>query len=100
MYRIACDQLYTNDKEAKLVYVHDVDEAYWPAHFQKVVGFAFADAVAISLTDNNTRADMMYNLASDQRVRSRAIDSQQTPPYVHDLMRVYLRRSQNPLSSA
>lgn len=99
-YRIAGDQLYTDDKEARLVYVADVDEGGWPSYFTQMVAFAFAAAVAITLTENNTRAQLMYQLAGEQRRTARTIDSLQTPPYVFNMMRVYTRRNTNPLSQA
>lgn len=99
-FRLAGDQLYTNDSEARLVYIANVSEAQWPAYFRKMVALAFAAAAAITLTENNGRAELMYTLANEQRRSARAIDSMQTPPYVFNLMRVYLRRSHNPLTQA
>ena len=99
-YRIAGDQLYANDKNARLVYVADVGEPHWPGYFVKMVALSFASAVAITLTDNSERANLMAALAGEQRRSARAIDSSQTPPYVFDLMRVYLRRTSNPLTNA
>lgn len=99
-FRLAGDQLYTNDSEARLVYVANVSEAQWPAYFRKMVAFSFAAAAAITLTENNTRAELMYTLAAEQRRTARGIDSMQTPPYVFNLMRVYLRRTSNPLTQA
>jgi hypothetical protein len=99
-FRLAGDQLYTNDKEARLVYIADVPESQWPAYFRKQVSFQFAAAAAITLTENTTRAELMYNLAADQRRTARSVDSMQTPPYVFNLMRVYLRRTSNPLAQA
>ena len=99
-YRLAGDQLYTNDKEAFTLYVANVTEAAWPSYFVKLVSFQFAAAVAITLTEQTSRADLMYRLASEQRRTARNTDSQQTPPHVFDLMRVYTRRTYNPLTQA
>lgn len=99
-YRLAGDQLYTNDKEAYVLYVADVSESAWPAYFAKLVSFSFAAAVAITLTDQTSRAELMYQMASEQRRTARVTDSLQTPPYVFDLMRIYTRRSYNPLTQA
>lgn len=99
-FSIAGDQLYTNDTNARLVYIANVNEAGWPGYFRKMVAFQFAAAVSITLTENNNRAELMYNLANEQRRSARATDSSQTPPYVFNLMRVYLRQTYNPLGAA
>lgn len=99
-YRLAGDQLYTNDRTARLVYVENVLESGWPSYFSRLVSMSFAAAVAITLTDNAQRGQMMYEQADFERRRARTTDSQQTPPYVFNLMRIYLRRTSNPLAQA
>lgn len=99
-FAINGDQLYTNDGKAQLVYIQDASEAAWPAYFSKHVSFAFAAAVAITLTDNPQRAELMYNLSAEALRNARSVDSLQTPPHVFDMMRVYMRRSRNPLTAA
>jgi hypothetical protein len=99
-FSISGDQLYTNDGSARLVYILDVSEALWPAYFSKHVSLSFAAAVSITLTDNTQRAELMYNLAAEALRTARSTDSLQTPPHVFDLMRVYVRRSRNPLAGA
>ena len=96
-FRLAGDQLYTNDNEARLIYVHNVAEQKWPSYFTKLVSYSFASAVAISLTEQTSRAQLMANLAAEQRRTARSVDSSQTPPYVFNLMRIYTRRTHNPL---
>jgi len=97
-YQLAGDQLYSNDEEAHLLYILNADEAAWPAYFSKLVSYQFAGAVAISLTEQTSRAELMFNLAESQRRRARATDSLQTPPHVFNLMRVYSKRTNNPLA--
>jgi len=97
-FRLAGDQLYTNDKEVRLVYVRNVTEEKWPSYFSKLVSYSFAAAVAISLTEQTTRAQLMEALAAEQRRTARSVDSSQTPPYVFNLMRIYTRRTHNPLA--
>jgi len=97
-YQLAGDQLYTNDKDAHVVYVARVDEPAWPAYFAKLISFQFAAAVAITLTEQTSRAELMFQLADRQRRMARSIDSLQTPPHVFNLMRIYTKRSHNPLA--
>jgi hypothetical protein len=97
-YRLAGNQLYTDAKSAYLVYVADVDPPSWPAYFRHVVVLQLAATFALTLTESSNRADLFYREARQARARARSIDSQQTPPFVYDLMRVYTRRSVNPLT--
>ncbi len=97
-YQLAGDQLYTNDKNAHVVYVARVPESTWPSYFVKMISFQFAGAVAITLTEQTSRAQLMFQLADQQRRMARSIDSLQTPPHVFNLMRIYTKRTNNPLA--
>jgi hypothetical protein len=99
-YRISADQLYTGASDAELVYLLDVGVSYWPPHFRRALVFSLAAAMALPITDSTSRADLYYKQARQTLVRARAIDSQQVPREVFDLMRVYTRRSSNPLAGA
>jgi hypothetical protein len=100
MYALAGDQLYTEDKEARLVAVFDVEESTWPPYFREAVVFATAAAFAVSITDNTTRAALFYDQAERARRTARSVNAQQTPYMILDLMRIYTRRSSNPLAQA
>lgn len=97
-FRLTGDQLHTDDKEARLIYVANVDEATWPEFFARVVAYDFAGSVAISITDDSRRADLMYTQAELARRRARSIDSQQTPHTVLQLLKIYQQRSHNPMT--
>lgn len=99
-YRLSADQLYTNASDAELVYLLDVGVSYWPPHFRRALVFSLAAAMALPITDSTNRADLYYRRAGEALRRARAVDSQQVPREVFDLMRVYTRRSYNPLSGA
>ncbi len=99
-FQLAGRHLYTNDSKAQLVYVADVGASAWPSHFRQLMVHELAAAFSMPLTDNTQRAELFYGEAQRARPRARAIDSQQTPPYVFNLMRVYTRRSHNPLTQA
>jgi hypothetical protein len=99
-YRISADQLYTNAKDAELVYLEDVGVSYWPPHFRRALVFSLAAAMALPITDSTSRADLYYSQARQGLQRARAIDSQQVPSEVFNLMRVYTRGSHNPLAGA
>lgn len=97
-FRLLRDRMYTNDKTPVLTYVFQAEVDRWPGYFRELVVDSLAGAFAISVTDSSNRAQMWMNRADRARGRAMAIDAQQTPPEVFDLMRVYLRRSTNPLA--
>lgn len=97
-FQIASDQLLTNSREARLVYIHPALESVWPAYFRRLVVLETAAAFALALTESAQRADMFYREAARMAPRARAIDSQQTPPHIYNLMRIYARRRGNPLT--
>lgn len=99
-YELAGDQLYTDDRHGDLVYIRQRGAEAWPPHFRRLAVFELAAAFAMTLTDSANRAQMMQNEAARYRPRARAIDSQQTPPQVFNLMRIYTRRSTNPLAQS
>jgi len=80
-----------------LLYIHRCEAPSWSAPFRKWVVLELASAFSVSLTDNQQRANFFYQQAWEQRRIARSIDSQQTPSYVFDLMRIYLKTQGNPL---
>lgn len=99
-FRLAGDQLFTDSEPAELVYIANVPPSTWPSYFTQLVVLECAAAFAISVTDSANRAQMYSMEARDQRSRAMAEDSQQTPPWVFDLMRIYARERNNPIATA
>lgn len=97
-YRLSGDQLFANDREARLVYIAEAPEQTWPPYFRQAAVMSLAAAAAISITDSSNRADLFYREAQRMRARARSLDSQQAPAEVFNLMRVYAERSPNPLA--
>lgn len=98
-FQLTGDQLHTDSENVHLIYIANVDEQTWPEYFQKIVAFEFAASVAISLTDDAKRAEIMYNQAFMARRTARSIDSQQTPHVVLQLIKIYAKPSYNILTS-
>lgn len=94
------DRLYTDGKQPRLVYIRDAGVSLWTPLFRKWVVMELAAALAITLTDNVQRADMFYSLAPRAAMEARAVDSQETPQYVFDLMAYYRAGQRNPLGAA
>ena len=99
-FRLAGDQLFTDSEPAELVYIANVPPSTWPAYFVQLVVLECAAAFAISVTDSANRAQIYAQQVQEQRSRAMAQDSQQTPPWVFDLMRLYARQRNNPLATA
>lgn len=99
-FRIAGDRLFTDDEHARAVYIARTNPQSWPANFVHLVVLECAAAFAISVTDSANRAQMYMAEAREQRSRAMAEDSQQTPPWVFNLMRIYARERINPLATA
>lgn len=98
-FRLLRDRLYTNDTEPVLTYVFRAEVDRWPGYFRELVVDSLAGAFATSITDSSSRAQLWLSQADRARGRAMAIDAQQTPPEVFNLMRIYLRRSTNPLAA-
>lgn len=99
-FRLAGDQLFTDSQPAELVYIANVPPSTWPAFFVQLVVLECAAAFAISVTDSSNRAQIYQLEARQQRSKAMAEDSQQTPPWVFDLMRIYARGRSNPIATA
>lgn len=98
-FRILGDKLHTTESEVNLLYIKDVPEDRWPGYFRELVVDTLASVLAISVTDSSERAQIWGATAKTSRSRAMAIDAQQTPPDVLDLMRIYTRRYANPLAA-
>lgn len=99
-FRVMRDRIYTDDATPVLLYVFRAEVDRWPGYFRELVVNTLAGAFAISVTDSSNRAGLWMEMAERQRPRAMAIDAQQTPPEVFNLMRVYLQRGGNPLAVA
>jgi len=94
------DRLHTDDNDPVLIYVFRADVSAWKGYFRELVVDTLAGNLAISVTDSFNRANLWLRQADRARARAMALDAQQTPPEVFDLMRVYLRGTTNPLATA
>jgi len=99
-FRLAGQRLYTNDKTPALVYVADVSPSGWAPYFEDLVVHELAAALAIAVTDTTSRADLYQAYTREHMRMARAINGQQTPVEIYELMQIYLRQSYNPLASA
>lgn len=99
-FRVIGKHLYSDAAPAVLLYVADTAAEDWPGYFRELVVDSLAGQMAISVTDSTQRAAYWSDQAAKARARAMAIDAQQTPPEVIDLMRIYTRRRANPLATA
>ncbi len=94
------DHLYSDAPRPRLVYIRRAPPPLWTPLFHKWVVHELCAALAITLTDNPQRAEMFYSLAPQAAREARAVDSQETPQYVFDLMAFYRAGRRNPLGGA
>lgn len=92
-------RLHTSDKEPVVVYVFRADVELWPGYFREAVVNQLAADFSISVTDSSNRRQVWAQEARTSRNRAMALDAQQTPPEIFELMRVYERGTTNPLVS-
>ena len=79
-YRILEDRLHTNADRVVLSYVFRPDESAFPAFFAAALVARLAAEFCLPLTENASRAEVLYRL-SDQEMRiARQADSQQATP--------------------
>lgn len=93
------DKLHTDDDDPVLAYVYRSPVSRWPGYFRELVVNMLAGNMAISVTDSSRRAQLWLGEAERSRARAMAIDAQQTPPEIIDLMRVYTQGTSNPLAT-
>lgn len=99
-YNISGDQLYTDDSDALLLYIYRAPVGLWPPYFVELVALELSAALAMTLTDSSSRAQLFYELARRNRQRARSIDSQQTPNKIFQIVRAYTRQRSNWLRGA
>jgi hypothetical protein len=79
-YRIGRNTLQTDSASVLLTYIFRPDESEFPPYFDTVLIARLAAELCIPLTEDTSRAEMMYSLASTEFARARQIDSQQDTP--------------------
>ena len=79
-YSIIGDKLYTNNKTALLAtYIHDVNETALPAHAVKALEYMLASEFAISVTEDDKKAQLYEQKGRDMMAQASTIDAQSRP---------------------
>ncbi|MBW8271338.1 hypothetical protein [Caldovatus aquaticus] len=76
-YRIAEDRLHANAARITLTYVFRPDESAFPAFFAAALVARLAAEFCIPITENSSRAEVLFRLAEDELRAARLADSQQ-----------------------
>jgi hypothetical protein len=79
-YRIARGALHTDASEAVLTYIFRPDEAEFPPFFAQALVARLRAALAIPVTENTDRAQVMAAQAETEFARARQADAQQDTP--------------------
>ena len=92
-YRIIGQQLHSDAASVTLTYIYRPDEAAIPPFFDQALIARLAGELCIPITENSSRADLMFRLAEDEFRRAKSIDAQQdTPTRFEDFTLIEARR--------
>lgn len=80
VYRIQEDRLFTDADAVALTYVFRPDESAFPPFFAAALVARLAAEFCIPLTENTSRAEMLFRQAESELRGARQIDSQQASP--------------------
>lgn len=84
-YRIAAGAIHTDSDAVTLTYVFRPEEADFPPFFDQALIARLAAELCVPLTENTSRAEMLYRISELEERRARLIDAQQdTPPRIDD----------------
>ena len=77
VYRLQEDRLFTDAEQVALTYVFRPDESAFPPFFASALVARLTAEFCIPLTENSSRAEMLYRLAEAELRVARQADSQQ-----------------------
>lgn len=77
VYRLQEDRLFTDAESVALTYLFRPDESAFPPYFAAALAARLAAEFCIPLTENSSRAEMLYRLADAELRVARLADSQQ-----------------------
>lgn len=78
-YKIVGQFIYSNEPALLARYVFDVPESNIPAHLVKAIEYKLASEFAISVTEDDGKAQLYEQKARDQLAKASNIDSQGQP---------------------
>ncbi|MAZ75701.1 MAG: hypothetical protein CMH31_00180 [Micavibrio sp.] len=91
-YRISRDQLHTDYESVVLSYIFNPDEAETPPFFDMVLITRLAAEFCIPVTENTSRAEVMFRIANKEFAQARSIDAMQdTPNKIQDFSLIDVR---------
>ncbi len=79
-YRVAEKKLHTNEDNIIISFIYRQSEENLPAFFDNVLIATLAAEFCLPITENTTRAELLYKLAETAFVKAKTIDSQQQTP--------------------
>ncbi|MCB9963720.1 MAG: hypothetical protein H6857_02095 [Rhodospirillales bacterium] len=79
-FRIASGALHTNVSAVTLNYIALVDESTFPPYFAQALVSKLAAEFCIPITENTSRAEVLFRLAEREYENARQIDAQQDSP--------------------
>jgi hypothetical protein len=93
-YRRVGNTLQTNASTAIIDYIFRPEDELAPAYFEQALMARLAAEFCLPLTENTSRANLLYELADNEFERSKRIDAQQdTPRALDDFSLINARES-------
>ena len=91
-FRVAQNTLHTNSDAVLLTYIFRPEEETFPPYFDQALISRLAAEFTIPITENTSRADVMFRLANQEFEKARQIDAQQdTPGRIEDFSLIKAR---------
>lgn len=91
-FRIAAGTLHTDAPDVVLSYIFRPEEEAFPPYFDQVLITRLAAEFCIPVTENTSRAEMLFSLSEREFARARQIDAQQdTPGRIEDFTLIKVR---------
>lgn len=94
VYRRIGTTLHSDASHMILNYIARVEESVTPPYFEQALMVRLAAEFCLPLTENSSRADMLYRLAQNEFDAAKRIDAQQdTPRAIEDFSLINARES-------
>ena len=91
-YRIAESRLHADSDEVTLTYIFRPAESAYPPFFDQALIARLSAEFCLPLTENATRAEVLFRLADAEFRRAKIVDSQQdSPPALEDFTLIEAR---------
>ena len=91
-YRILGNKLYSNSQKVEIDYIYKIDEANFPHYFVKAFEYYLAMQLAIPVTEDLNKAQLMEQMYNKEVRKARYADGQSAPNApIQDTPNIFVR---------